>query len=201
MEWVSAIRFLSATQNQKLNLVVLQTRMKYALAQGKVDDAVAFAHVLEGALDDYHRDLAFRTDVTFSVTVAYVLGKHYKEALSTLNRLINSEAVYGKQRVYEAYVRMMEIIVHAELGNTDFIKNRVRSLRYFFKTNQSGYQTEALLLKYIRQISREKEAAVQRQLYSQLLGEVEAVLESSPLEQNFYHHFDLAAWVRSKLEA
>lgn len=199
LEQLKEQQFLSQGQTLKLRLLISRLKISSAINQGDLKLAEQTAIALEADLEAYKHDTAFRTDVAFALTQAWVMTGNHKQAIQALGQLINSEYVYGKQLQYEASIRMMEIAVHAEMGNIDFIKNRLRSLQHFYKAHdlpEPVLSTNAIVLLSKAQNNYNRIAA-----FEQLITHHIAEDQHESNLAAFSYLFDWDRWAKLRLSA
>lgn len=195
------MQFLSSSQNQKLVLLVGRLQMSRAIATGQLDHAVKFALETEKELAAFIYDPVLQTEVAYTITEVLVLSGKVKEALNRLTQLINSEMVYGKQRNFEAALRLIEIVVHAELGHVTFIQNRLRSLKRIMSHNQGTSTLEQMLLTVLLPYAKAPGTTEKLQLLLNLKQEMTSVPTASINERHFSYFFDLSTWLGSRIQA
>lgn len=191
--------FLSSSQNLKLKLLRGRLSISAALAQGQLDRAASLALELETELELYHFDPAFRTDVAYTITEALAMRGQNREALARLTTLINSTMVYGKQVTYEAAIRLMEIVIHAELGHHQFIHNRLRSLRRFILLNPGTSNQEQELLLALMPYAKAVTSGEKKSILHKLQDAIATIPAASLNERHFAYFFDLQAWLNWRL--
>lgn len=140
----------------------------------------------------------FKLYLDYKICYALLQINKHKKALDVINKILRLPA--KETNAFLHYIKIIQIIIHVELKNVDFVVYLVRSLYRYLLKKEDILQTERLLLKFIRvdlqKANTQKEfVAIYKKLYTQLLP-----LVDDPYEQNFFKVFDLLSWLESKIE-
>lgn len=194
-----SFEFLSASQNQKKALALGQCKLKRAIINREdVDEIFEFAETLLHELEKYPHDELFRTEVFYTVTEGFIFAKAYRKALTTLNKIITSGWVFRRFKSFEPFVRLMELVIHFESKDSEFLQNRIRNLSYLLKQNNNSFETEIRLLNFFKAINKKPNPKSVE--WRKLANELEAIKQSQPLERNFYFYFNIHLWAQQKAE-
>lgn len=187
-------RFLSRGQNQKLQLLVGRLSISQLLSQGAHHNAAEEATHLESQLKDFHLDPAFGTDVAYTIAQAYVMAGRNSDAIRMLADLINGSNIYGKLPEYEYSVRLMELAVHADIGDKTFVASKLRSLQHFLKTSGLTTGTDTIDYGFFLKLARARTAAERQSIKSAFVQT--QIPNTSNAMDSFGYQFDLLGWVR-----
>ncbi len=187
-------RFLSQGQNQKLQLLVGRLSISQHLSQGAYHIAADEGANLETQLKDFHLDPAFGTDVAYTIAQAYVMAGKNSDAIKMLAYLINGNNIYGKLPEYEYSVRLMELAVHADLGDESFVASKLRSVQHFLKTSGLMTSGDQLDHGFFLKLARAGTAA-ERQSIKSAFVQRQISNTSNAIGGSFGYQFDLVGWV------
>jgi hypothetical protein len=127
----------------------------------------------------------------------YFLGKRHPEALKWINAIMNTNFNDIRPDI-QAYARILNLVVHFELGNIIVLRYAVDACRRFLKKNKSlnAYEETILLLfsKLGRGMSREYKA-VFKETFKSLFGSL------NPQKESHLDYLDLKAWMQEKMKA
>ena len=127
-----------------------------------------------------------------------MIAEDYKRALKWLVRANISEN-YNIREDLECIGRIMEIVLHYELGKTDIMEYRIKSTYRFLATKQKLYKIEKIILTSIRKLINVNTKQDARKFFIQLKDSLEPVVQD-PLEKKFLVYFDIMSWLESKIE-
>ena len=134
--------------------------------------------------------------IHFSVAYAYFGTGAFSEALKWINRALN-ELILSETA--ESSFRMLDMMIHFEIGNFDLLESSVRSAYRFLFRRQKLYPVESILLKFLR--STALKITDPRDIYPRLpvlKQEMEGSLQSSPGEEDRLQ-IDFIPWLDAKI--
>jgi hypothetical protein len=171
------------------------------LDTGEFSKSVAVReNILEG-LEKYHDKINAIEEITllYNVFYSYFGTGEYLKALGIINRLLNE---YQKELRYDiqSAVRILNLILHYELGNSRLLEyNAVSAYRFLYKSKRL-YKLENIVLNFIRK--------KMHHIYT-AKDEVEAFVElrkefleliDDPYEKKAFEYFDYISWFDSRIE-
>lgn len=156
--------------------------------------------VLEG-LKKYHDKINTIEEITllYNLFYSYFGTGEYSKALGIINKLLNE---YQKELRYDiqSAVRILNLILHYELGNSRLLEyNAVSAYRFLYKSKRL-YKLENIVLDFIRK--------KMHHIYTPK-DEVEAFIElrkefipllDDPYEKKAFEYFDYISWFDSRIE-
>ncbi|MCB0380555.1 MAG: hypothetical protein KDD24_04810, partial [Flavobacteriales bacterium] len=122
----------------------------------------------------------------------------YKLALKYNNIVLNSNDNILRQDVF-TFARLVNLIIHFELGNFDLLEYTIKSAKRFVTKNQRNYQFETVFLKNIKKMVRAKSPEDTVRLFTQFRMDILKVLED-PYEKTANRYFDFLTWIDSKIK-
>ncbi len=169
--------------------------------QGKFEEGLKVVPEVEANWETYHRLVLRqrRHDLMFDLFYTYFGCGQFQQALHWLNACMNDKDI--TIRAAEAsLLRLLEIVVHYELGNTDLVSFLVRNTYRFLLNKGQLFDSEALFLKYIRtRLPKVFDRKDLMQVLTDLRNEL-MQLQENPYEQQFLDPFDMIGWLNSKIE-
>lgn len=132
--------------------------------------------------------------IGFLIMKIHFLEGEYTIALSWLRKLL-----YGAEPKYSFilyyHFKVLELLLHLELGNREHLISLTRSFYRFIKKKERDFVYEKHLLDFFNAYQKVHSPKLQKELIlrlnNQLLGEKEVVGKQLP-------YFDLLAWVKGK---
>jgi hypothetical protein len=157
-------------------------------------------NILEG-LKKYHDKINVIEEITllYNIFYSYFGTGEYNKALSVINKLLNE---YHKDLRYDiqSAVRILNLILHYELGNSRLLEyNAISAYRFLYKSKRL-YKLENIVLNFIRK--------KMHHIYTKR-DEVEAFIElraefmpliDDPYEKKAFEYFDYISWFDSRIE-
>ncbi|MDB4534642.1 hypothetical protein N9242_07210, partial [Vicingaceae bacterium] len=144
-------------------------------------------------------DLNSKMVMYFNFSYAYFGNQEYQKSLKWINELINNN--YGNVRMdLQCMARIMNIVIHYELGNYELISSLVRSTnRFFIKVNRK-FEVETSFLKFANKNLQEEYSM---ELYNSFNKQIESLKEIviTPFEKKTIENFDIISWLKTKTES
>ncbi|MBA3972095.1 MAG: hypothetical protein H0X46_08120, partial [Bacteroidetes bacterium] len=135
----------------------------------------------------------------YNLFYSYFGTAEFSNALGVINKLLNE---YSKELRYDiqSAVRILNLILHFELGNISLLEyNAVSTYRFLYKSKRL-YKLENIVLNFIRKkmpgIYNEKQ---QKEVFIELREELKLLAEDT-YESKAFEYFDYISWLDSKIE-
>jgi hypothetical protein len=150
---------------------------------------------LEGyiGLLDKHSELV----LFYKIASLYLGNNDYRDALKWLNRIINSEDQDIREDVH-SFSRILNLIIHYELGNNDVIEYYLRSTYRFLLKKHDLHLYQQYILDFIRNLSKDTRTSL-RDRFVALRTKMIALSESK-YDRRPFVYFDIISWLDSKIE-
>lgn len=134
----------------------------------------------------------------YSISKYYFVNENYVEALRTINDHLSSK--HSKLTPeFESYQRILNIMIHFELGNYKLLKYLIPSAKKFLAGKKKLFKFESAVLKFIGKIISAKDKEQLAELL--FLFSIEAAeLKKDEFERNAFEYFDLTEWIESKIK-
>lgn len=133
----------------------------------------------------------------YNIIKYFFVTGNYIEALRTINDHFSSR-YSGLTPEFESYLRIMNILIHYELGNYSLLKYLISSMKKFLAGRKKLFRYETAILKFIGVIIQPKSKKHIAGLCSDFRDEV-AELKKDKYEKNAFEYFDLLKWVEEKI--
>jgi len=122
----------------------------------------------------------------------------YDNALQYLNEWLNIKSNIERTDL-QALSRILNLLIHKEMGNTFLIQSLTRSASRYLKKNTKPTQYEEAVLRYFRRTINSVNLNEEKVYLAELLKDIETI-KSSGKENKILNLFDMEGWVISKLE-
>lgn len=153
---------------------------------------------IEQLLSKYSTEipLALRVVLFFNTAYFWFIDGNFAGSLKMINCLINEIPTSFKKDIYNL-CRLLQLVMHFELGNLDLIENTIESTYRFMRERKSIYEVEAAVFKFLKGILRVQENEYMK-VYEELLFDLEKSKEN-PQSRITLSNFDFITWVKSKI--
>jgi len=202
LEYISRMETLSVkSESQKFNILLkaYNTKVNVYFRMGNMNKCLQLVPEIEELLEqNKDSDKLLKEIIYWQVTALLMIAEDYKRALKWLVKATISENHHIRQDL-ECIGRIMEIVLHYELGKTDIMEYRIKSTYRFLATKQKLYKIEKIILTSIRKLIHVNSKQDARKFFVQLKNSLEPIVQD-PLEKKFLAYFDIMSWLESKIE-
>ncbi len=160
--------------------------------------STAAVHEIQQFLSENHRHVpdSYKVLLHYQIAYLYFVQKQYSDALQWLNEIIGHS--YGNVRDdIQSYGRILNLIIHFELGNILVLKYAVESTRRFLKKKRGLQPFEKEILRFFSKISTAPLGA-----YKPLFHQLQTSLFRGMDEQTIAYvldYLDFKSWIYGKL--
>jgi hypothetical protein len=170
------------------------------LDSGDFHRSIAIREEITDGLKKYHDKINSIEEITllYNLFYSYFGTGEFSKALVIINKLLNE---YHKELRYDVQsaVRILNLILHYELGNKMLLEYNTVSTYRFLSKSKRLYKLENIVLNFLRKkmprINTKKE---QLESFVELKKELE-VLCGDPYEKKAFEYFDYISWLDSKI--
>ncbi len=120
----------------------------------------------------------------------------YDKALEFLNQWLNLPRSIERQDL-QSLARILNLIVHFEMGNTILLEYLFRSTYRFLRKRNRMYDFEKRVLSFIKDSNKIRSSRELRKAFIKLKADFEE-LSKIPSEKVMFQYFDFIAWLESK---
>jgi hypothetical protein len=169
--------------------------------QGKFQDTIRLINNIGDFVIEYEDTLTKEQRIMFSYykSVSYFAVGEYKKALLCVNEILNDNEKIVRQDIF-SFARIFNLVLHFELGNYDFTEYAIKSVNRYLSKRERDYETETLLIKTIKQLSKTNTPEEQYSIFKSLKENVEELFNDKH-EQAILEYFNLTAWIEAKLKS
>lgn len=144
-------------------------------------------------LDPHSRIILF-----YKTACLYFGASDFRTSILWLNRILTIKETDLREDIH-GFSRIMLLICHYELNDTELIQYYVRSTYRFLSQKQDLHQFQKLILRFLRGLNpnlNEDEVI----LRFKQLRELMYALKNDPYENRAFVYFDIISWLTSKIE-
>ena len=202
LEYISKLEILKTKSDvQKLNNLfkAYNTKLNVYFRMGNMKKCLQLIPEIEEILEkDKDSDKLLKEIIYWQITSLLMISEQYKLALKWLVKATIMGESHLRQDL-ECIGRIMEIIMHYELGKFDVMEYRIKSTYRFLASKQKMYQLEKIILTSIRKLINVDTKQGYLVFFKQLKQSLEPIVKD-PLESKFLMYFDIMSWLESKIE-
>lgn len=202
LDLLTALERKSAFNNEDVSTLLFFTKsLCHQLLlnrQGKIGEAVKCIPEYVEGMANLKGKLSKEKEITLNYLFAYLhFGNgEYKEALSWINNVLNDNETSLRQDIY-SYARVLNIMIHYELGNHGLLEYIVKSTNRFLSKKNKDFKAETVLVDYVKKLSKAKSEDEKMNLFGKLKAELEALLVT-PVDRLILEYIDFFSWINSK---
>lgn len=137
----------------------------------------------------------------YKIACLYFGDEQHREALYWLNRIINNseEMQHDLREDIGGFARIVALIAHFELGNTDILEYQIRSTYRYLLKGGTLYALQRYILRFLRQLDKHDTPMAVRLKFVALREQL-LPLQQDPYEKRPFSYFDIISWLDSKIE-
>lgn len=191
------------TDIEKINLFLIESTLKLSNSASFSDFETAM-DVINSIVDDLNKfrgklDSNYEILIYNSIVKTCVYFGEYAKANTYLNILLNLPQLSVRKDI-ELYARIINLIVHYELGNFDLLEYLIKSTYRFLLNSNNVYGFERAVINFLRKLTSISTNDQLLENLELLKNEMEK-LKKDPLEKNAMLYFDFPLWIDKKILA
>jgi len=167
------------------------------IVTGDYANAEKIIPAIEQGLVKHQAEITQYEKMTFYYLISntYLSTGKFRKALHWLNKVMDGAAIRPD---YQPMARMLNMIIHFELKNTDILDYVIKSTYRFLKKKEKLFKFEMILLDSIKKLPRIDTDKQLAELFKDLRKNLSA-LRNDPYEKMALEYFDLIAWLDQKV--
>lgn len=191
--------------NQKKNhyFAYQITSFEYYLKSGQVERAIAeIPQALEKltTLKAAVHNLELTKALYLIISLSYLDGKNYKLANKYLNYSMEQD-LKGDRQDLSSFERIIELIIHFELGHNDILENILRSSKRSIQLNNHLYPFETTFLEFFKKLlSFEGDKKSIKSLFLKLKDDLNKLKEKE-FDNSAFYIYDFNNWIDRQLKS
>ncbi len=192
---LNKIPVASPVQKSKLFLRYEMLQLEvYASLKDYQQADLAIRHFLDHQ-DRHKRHLQYDELITFYLNATmfyYGFQNNYSSALDMLNRIYAIEKGMSRADL-PSFIRMLELILHYDLGHENIVESRLRSFERYIKITKGQFKLEALAIRYFRKLLKADQQR-EKELFQELL----ASMQNLKKPYHMINFSELQEWITYK---
>ncbi len=188
----------SVTMQARIFVTSYDTELNLYLRTGEFDKGLKLVDSIEKGLAAYKDKINKESEVLFDYNIAYLyFGKKDPDnSLKWVNKIINNKELTVRDDI-QCFARILNIIIHFELGNYDLIEYIIKSTRRYLSSKNTLNRFELTVLSHIRKLINTKTDKEKSVIYDDWKHELKSI-SGDFLEIKALEYFDFISWIESK---
>ena len=179
----------TASENLSLTVeyAIKEHEIHRNLNQGKLETALEIFNEKKTIVNKDILQLPLQAQVQFQLTLTrmwYEVG-NYDKALKLINKVLNQTTNSFNRTLY-VRCRLMNLLIHVALENTDYLFYEIRSIERKLKSEENFFQIEKLVIKILKNWLRNKP-------FHKYVEQITVLLDN-PFEQQLINELKLKSW-------
>lgn len=171
---------------------------KYFLT-GNFSEGISLVTKIEKDLDQFVDKLGKHSTIIFYYKIAcmYFGDSNHRMAAYWLQKIINEQNVDLREDIH-CFARILNLISHYELGNTDIIDYYIKSTYRFLLQKDDLGDYQQCILKFLKNLSKETTDRDLMKRFQELRTQLLTLIHR-PYEKRAFIYFDIISWLESKI--
>lgn len=199
LEKLRRVKPLTRDDELKIHRQYYQLKFSLCIEKG---DFVEGMEALGRHLRERDRfDPVFFENYSFYIAYFYLAfgAERYEDALTYLNKALSFSRSIERQDL-QTIARILNLIVHYELGNTVLLESLLRSTYRFLKKRDALHEVERKILNFVREAIEAPSAQARRQVFRSHRAVIAELREDPFARGLLLRQFDVLAWLESKIQ-
>jgi hypothetical protein len=168
--------------------------LNWYLSTENIEAGVKQVPVIEKGLAQHGKKILKPHRITLQYLLAYLLflDRQYVHAQEWITNLLQ-EKEDAVQEIFQ-FNRILNLLVHFELGNWEHLSYLLLSTRRYFKQRRALYRTESALFRFLQKAINSPDPSAVKLLKKQFREEIEALSQNKE-EARFFNYINLPLWL------
>lgn len=136
------------------------------------------------------------TIIYYKIACLYFGSGDNKNAIKYLNKIINESPQEIREDI-NGFARILNLIAHYELENTDLLEYQIKSVYRYLKKSNELHKVHQEILRFLRNLSHIRPDSLNREF--KILKSKLVKLREEPFELRPFLYLDITSWLDSKL--
>lgn len=183
----------------RLFTIIFNEQLHLYNHMGQFEKAKELVPEIDGGREKYGDKINKEQQLLFSFNLAYTYFglAEYKRALGYINEVLNDNEQILRQDIY-SFSRLLNLIIHYELGNFDFLEYVVKSTNRYLNKTERDYKIENVFVKQIKQLAKAGNKINEQEILSNMDAETKELFKDYD-ERVVLEYIDIEAWLSAKI--
>ncbi|WP_020532723.1 hypothetical protein [Flexithrix dorotheae] len=144
-------------------------------------------------LDEHSKLIMF-----YKIACLYFGNADHRMVISWLNKIINTSDIDLREDIH-CFARIVNLVSHYELGNTDVIEYYIKSTYRFLLKKDDLHLYQKYILNFLKRLNKEMTEEKLLEQFKNLRDQL-LPLTSNRFEKRPFIYFDIISWLESKIQ-
>ncbi len=174
-------------------------KLNFYFLSGRFSEGLSIVPEIEDQLQRYHLFIDTHRVLVFYYKIAslYFGAGKTEKAIDYLNKIINLKVGHLRSDL-QCFARILHLVAHYELGNTELLEYLLKSVYRFLGTMENLDAVQKTMLNFLRRRLSSK-ARDERESFIELKNELERIARDK-YSRRSYQYLDIVSWLESKIE-
>ena len=140
-----------------------------------------------------------RIEMALQIATVYFWNNELKKALKIIGPLLNAGKPFMQLPLFKT-LRFLNILIHYELGNFDYLDSEIRSFERDLLKRKKLHKSEKIILKGIKLCNNESLQPKRTLILNRQIEKLN-VLKNDPYENQLIESFDFLGWFETKIQS
>jgi|GEM_PF-903319 len=137
--------------------------------------------------------------INYGLAMIYFLIMRHDKALAKVNAILDMKKIELRKDI-QANARILNLLIHYELGNEDLLEYITRSTRRYLESRENFYEYEKIIFGALNKLTRKDDPQSRAEIFHELKADLEDHGRNNEEERILINFFDIRAWVDAKVE-
>lgn len=198
IEKLRGIKSDSVTMQARIFVSSYDTELNLYIRTGDYRKGLGLIQPIENGLKQFKDKINKESEALFQYNIAYLyfLNGDLENALKWDNKIINDKDLTIREDI-QCFARILNIIIHFELGNYDLIDYIMKSTRRYLSSRNTLNRFELTVLSHIRKLINVRSEKEKPAIFDEWRHELES-MSGDFLEIKALEYFDFISWIKNK---
>jgi len=193
----------AASDSMRINALarVYNNQMRYYNKRGEYTESKDIVQKVEVLINNsYHKiDKSLELSLYYNIAFTYFVAENYDRALEWVNMAMIETNIHSRTDVLSS-VKILNLIIHFELGNLDLLDYLVNSTHDLLKKRNRLNEFEALFINFIRnKLCKTSDSNELKESFLELRKKIDDIAHI-PFERRIIENLEFNSWLDSKIE-
>jgi tetratricopeptide (TPR) repeat protein len=168
------------------------------IANGTIDEAIRLVPSFEKIFEEYGNEISeyHKVGIYQEIASTFIIAGNYKKALTWINKTLNG---FSDRLDLQPAARLMNIIIHYELGNIHTLDTIIHSTEHFLKRKEKLYEFEKNILNNLKKLQYSNDMITRSKTLQHMKKSIKEIF-SDEYGKIALEYFDISVWIESKLQ-
>jgi hypothetical protein len=165
----------------------------------RFQEALDLLPAMESMYETFENLIPPHIKISYQYLYAYVYlaNGELAESLRHINLVFNEFSDHDRPDLH-AYLRLLSLLVHWEMGHIDLLPYQIDTTRRYLRKRGLLFESEKCMLRMMRKLQSAQDTGKQEKYLRKYLKELDKIFEN-PLEQKALIFFDLPTYLQARI--